>query len=101
MTEERAKNETIAPHLAAVPKPYDPVCNPSHYSHLDPQPKDVLVRWSNQGVPHYVCSAVEYGVRAGHKDDEEQDLLKAIQNLKIQLAFVRARKGKTTNEDGT
>ena len=44
--------------------------------------------WADQGVPHYVCSAIEYGVRAGYKGNEEQDLKKAIQCLEIQLAFV-------------
>jgi len=82
---ERAKLQVV----------HDAVSEPAHYTRLDPQPKEVLTRWSHQGVPHYACSAIEYIARAGHKDDPVQDLRKAIECIRIEIAAHEA-----ANEDG-
>jgi len=82
-----------APDLKVV---HDAVKEPAHYSRLNPQPKEVLTKWSHQGVPHYACSAIEYLARAGHKDDPVQDLRKAIECIRIEIASYEA-----SNEDGT
>ncbi len=54
----------------------DPVKSPAHYTRLSPEPAWVLERWN---LEHNRSQAIKYLCRAGHKDDELQDLRKALQ----------------------
>lgn len=61
----------------------DPVSAPDHYTRLNPQPAWVLERWN---LAYNRASAIKYLVRAGHKDDEVQDLRKARQHIDREIA---------------
>jgi len=55
---------------------------PPHYSRLSPEPIDVINAWKlnfNRG------NAIKYIARAGHKDNEIQDLEKAIYYLQDEV----------------
>jgi len=61
----------------------DMINRPPHYARLDPEPIDVIEAW---GLGYHLATAVKYISRAGHKEDEIQDLEKAVWflNRKIQ-----------------
>lgn len=43
-------------------------------------------------LAHCKASALEYILRSGKKDDEVQDLRKAINHLQMQIDFINAKK---------
>ena len=49
--------------------------DPEHYKRLNPQPIDIVEAW---GLDYHLGSALKYLSRAGHKNDEIQDLEKCI-----------------------
>lgn len=48
-------------------------------------------------LDHCKASALEYILRSGKKDDEVQDLTKAINHLKMQIEFIESTKEETFN----
>ena len=72
----------------------DLISNPSHYTHLDIQPKTYIVR---NKLPWWHGNAVKYCARAGHKmhegmdkvESEVFDLNKAIENIKMRINFIQ------------
>lgn len=53
---------------------HDPVSSPSHYTRLKPEPIEVIEAW---GLSFHRGQVLRYLSRAGHKDNEVQDLRKA------------------------
>lgn len=65
--------------------PSDNVSHPAHYCFGKYEPKDVIRDWHlnfNRG------SALKYIARAGKKNDEIEDLQKAIQCLKFEIEYL-------------
>lgn len=64
---------------------YDPVNHPKHYVEQSAkvEPIDIL-----RFAPFDLGNALKYLIRAGHKDDELQDLLKADWYLKCAISSV-------------
>jgi hypothetical protein len=71
-----------------APKESCKVFRPSHYTHRWPEPITIVNAW---GLNFNLGSAVKYIARAGHKDDWEQDLRKAIRYLELEIEFVKRR----------
>ncbi|GAA2917080.1 hypothetical protein GCM10020221_11490 [Streptomyces thioluteus] len=72
--------------LAIEPQIHDPVASPAHYTGFSngAEPIDIAEHLNyNRG------NAVKYLVRAGRKDDEEQDLRKALFYLMRELKRMR------------
>lgn len=56
---------------------------PEHYIHLTPEPLSVLESWN---LPYNLSAAIKYMARAGHKDNHVQDLQKAAEHLRREIA---------------
>jgi len=56
--------------------------NPEHYKRLDPEPKDLQMKWN---LPAFLFNAMKYIARAGFKDDPVQDLQKAIRFIEFEI----------------
>ncbi len=52
----------------------DLIQSPPHYARLNPEPIDIIEAW---GLQFHLANVLKYIARAGHKDDELQDLKKA------------------------
>ena len=64
-------------------KDFDEVSNPKHYTFgRKYEPRKVIEDWE---LDYYLGNAVKYISRAGRKNDEIQDLKKAIQYLKFEI----------------
>lgn len=61
----------------------DNVSAPGHYTRLNPEPLAVLGSWN---LPYCRSQALKYVARAGHKNDEKEDIQKAIFYLRAELA---------------
>ena len=59
------------------------ITSPTHYTQGSLQPYDVIDDWE---LDYYAGSAVKYICRAGHKEDEVQDLKKAVEFLGRRIA---------------
>lgn len=46
------------------------------------------------GLSHHKASALEYILRSGKKDDEKQDLIKAINHLNMEIGYIDLKKQK-------
>ena len=79
-----------------TPEKSDAVFRPNHYARLWPEPITVINAWK---LGFNLGNAVKYIARAGHKDDLEQDLKKAIRYLEIELECVRRNKAVTEGAD--
>jgi hypothetical protein len=44
------------------------------------------------GLSHCKASALEYILRSGKKDDEIQDLKKAINHIELEIEFIKSKK---------
>lgn len=64
----------------------DPVNAPAHYNRGGVEVTDALIAWGLD-KDHFLASAVEYIVRAGHKDPTKtaEDLQKAIRNIERRI----------------
>ena len=62
-----------------IPDHYDAVHNPKHYAmqSISLEPKDVMTY-----LPSHLANAFKYICRAGYKDDEIQDLEKALEYIR-------------------
>lgn len=70
----------------------DMIKHPAHYCFGKYEPKDVIRDW---GLNFNKGSAVKYIARAGRKEDEIQDLLKAKQFIEFEIeALKEERKSK-------
>jgi hypothetical protein len=67
----------------------DAVFRPQHFTRLFPEPVTVINAW-NMGFN--LGNAVKYIARAGHKDDLEQDLRKAMRYIEIEIECIARRK---------
>lgn len=89
--------EAAAAEAIGCPAPKsDAVFRPAHYARLFPEPITVINAW---GLGFNLGNAVKYIARAGHKDDREQDLRKAIRYLEIELECERRRKAAAAGAD--
>ena len=72
------------PEVPRVPEPapVDMVNHPPHYARLKPEPIDVIEAWQ---LDYFRGNALKYIARAGHKDDEVQDLEKAVWYLQRRI----------------
>ena len=61
----------------------DNVSAPEHYTRLTPEPLAVLGSWN---LPYCRSQALKYIARAGHKNNEREDIQKAIFYLRAELA---------------
>lgn len=64
---------------------HDAVKAPSYYTRLSPEPAWVLERWN---LRHNRSQAIKYLVRAGHKENELQDLEKAAQYIAREIKLL-------------
>ncbi len=70
---------------------YDPVSFPKHYADgRNIQPIDVIDDWS---LDFNLGSVIKYIGRAGRKEDELQDLEKALWYLERRISVIRSRRG--------
>lgn len=68
----------------------DEIINPAHYTAgRDYQPWDVIADWQ---LDYYTGNALKYIARAGRKNDEIEDLQKAIRYLEKKIAILQADK---------
>ena len=90
--------ELYSTHQAqpTAPEKSDAVFRPNHYARLWPEPITVINAWK---LGFNLGNAVKYIARAGHKDDLEQDLKKAIRYLEIELECVRRNKAVADGAD--
>lgn len=74
-----------APALTPVK---DNVFQPKHYAQFWPEPVTAINSW---GLNFNRGNAVKYIARAGHKNDEVEDLRKAIRYLEIEIECINRR----------
>lgn len=62
--------------------------NPTHYSRLNPEPKDVIRKWN---LNFNLGSAVKYIARCGYKDGSNpmEDLQKAKQFIDFEIEYLK------------
>lgn len=65
--------------------PVDNVSHPAHYCYGKYEPKDVIRDW---GLNFNKGNALKYIARAGKKNDEIEDLQKAIQYLEFEIEYL-------------
>lgn len=71
-------------------KDSDPVASPSHYLRVGISPQRIAELYD---LPFDRANVIKYLLRAGHKEDELQDLEKATWNLLRALARLRFERG--------
>lgn len=74
----------------------DTIHRPTHYAQFWPEPITVINAW---GLNFNKGNALKYIARAGHKNDEVEDLKKAIRYLEIELECVGRRKMLAEGDD--
>ena len=79
----------IAEEAPVTPVKGSSVFRPEHYNKFWPEAVTVINAW---GLNFNKGNAVKYIARAGHKNNEEEDLGKAIRYLQIELECIRRRK---------
>lgn len=67
----------------------DNIFRPKHYAQFWPEPVTVVNAW---GLNFNRGNAIKYIARAGHKNDEAEDLRKAIRYLEIELECMERRR---------
>ncbi|CAB4161189.1 SaV-like [uncultured Caudovirales phage] len=67
----------------------DNIFRPKHYAQFWPEPITVVNSW---GLNFNRGNAIKYIARAGHKNDEAEDLRKAIRYLEIELECINRRR---------
>ena len=65
---------------------WDDVSKPKHYANLSPEPIDVIASW---GLNFNRGNAVKYIARAGKKNNEIEDLEKAVKYLQYEIKGLR------------
>ncbi len=74
---------------------YEKGDTPDYYTgqYMGIKVKDILNDFNLSNRSHYKSSALEYILRSGHKDDERQDILKAINHLQMEIERIDLHSG--------